>query len=459
MNIDAICDEVWSQSLTILKSKGWEICIKEIPNICQTFIPDNERDTIKHVSSLIIGTLLQKFGKLDIAKEILENLKNVDNSYIRYESKLVLGRIYSQMGEFSNAYQELKSIIDKPSTFNKGRSDIAQSVFWRLGFLSFFEKKADDSINLFSEHKEKIASSHSSKMANNLTFSNINKLLSNSFDIKKIHDLNIIGFENYIFDGLAVEGDVKFVSIAKSIIVPMMLEGVILLELQQKLNALVQLLMCRKLLKYEHLNVRSEGISEAIFCIKKMQHGRFSLKIIMHSIENDEVHKIFLMNEFGKNLVELAISQANERFLEFIGYNTYGKLFISENSLSKKGTHLTKDSVLFIWDGAQKKGLELRKFLNESLDFKVYTLDDEIFLGLTASEKINRISSFVKFAVVHHTKNTGFYIGHLKAILGKNRIVELTNGNKYIENLGLSSIEIPPKQISTIFTKIREQLK
>ncbi|MCL2065322.1 MAG: hypothetical protein FWG98_13270 [Candidatus Cloacimonetes bacterium] len=456
MNTETFFNDIWCQALSILELKGWELCVKEIENICYSTIPKSEINSVKYIPDLVMGTLYQKFGKLNDAQLIFEKLKNIDNAFIRYESRLILGKIYSQMGNFADAYHELKYLADNPNLFNKDNYSLNQSIFWRLGFLSFFENKTCESIKWYSEHQERSQVAHSSQMANNYIFKNLNQLLSGSFDIFKIHEYNLVSFGNYINDGLSVENDVKFVSIAKSIIVPMMLEGFIFLKLQQNLQALTQLLLCRRLLIYENLNINSEGISEALSCVKKMENGALIYNIITFSLKDQQTYRKFLNKTYGDFLVNIAINDANEKFKDFTHFNIYGSLCVAEKLHLTANVSKKEEYVIFIWDGTKSKGLELRTFLKEKLNFNIYSIDDVEFAGLTATDKINRMCRYAKYAIVHHTKNTSFYVGHIKTKLDGARIVELTNENdNYIKNLGVSSITIPKKEISLIFTKIR----
>lgn len=449
-----IIDKYWNDALELIESEGWQCAQGELKRRAVALEKGGKKkqDELEN-ALLILATLQQKFGELSAATSTLKLLEKSNNQSIALDATVRMAKVLSQRGDFETASFKFQSILPDKSTRSiwSHPDNLSSSVLWRFGFLKGISGELKESLYWLDRHKD-LSSSHGSQVANNRVFANLVKLVSRDFDYVKAHDENKIGIRYYLKDTLSVDS-VKFLNISKSVVVPLLLDGLILLSLRNTFAGVLQLLLCRRLIQFEGLSLASEGIGETIASLQKIEEP-FTKDFIKHFNAPEKNFLIWLEKLLkDKRLCEYLISEREEIFKRFIDTRDYEILSIFPETNLQRTQHqeendkMTENKKVFIvhgHDGTAK--VEAARFI-ERLGYEAIILHEQASSGRTIIEKIENYTN-VDFAIVLYTpddvgnvkttpkqlnerarQNVVFEHGYLVGKLGRKKVAALVSGN------------------------------
>lgn len=414
MSFKKCIDKQWQQILPILEMNGWKSAESELKSRIFFLNKKKPRPALEIESAmLVLSTLQQKFGKLSEATVVLNKLKLSKNEAVSLDSTVRLGKILSQQGKFYEAREEFSTLVPdrKSCKIWSHCESLPSSVLWRLGFLEGTQGNLKNAKYWLSRHQD-LTHKHGSQAANNKVFENLIALISGEYDFVKAHEANEKGLHKYLQDSLSVK-NVKFINISKSAVVPLILDGVIMLELRENLSGLLQLVLCRRLLQYEGITLKSEGVSEVVNCLNLMK-DKTPLEIFtVVYTSNKKFYKWLHKYLKDKRLVNLLIDQHEQIFQEFIVTRNY-KLLSVFNFGSMPRYHEQGDKMdnnesnkrVFLIHGHDELNLlKLEKYLQDDLKIDPIILKDKDSEGRTLIEFFQYYAEKCSFAIAIFTKD------------------------------------------------------
>ncbi|MBS1586019.1 MAG: hypothetical protein JSS82_10805 [Bacteroidetes bacterium] len=417
-------DELWDFLLKVIENHGWQQAVKYAEDQLTEEKKIKSKDSnLAFAIRIVQGELYQKFGSLDKAISIFSKLKESLIPEVKFEAILKLSKIYSQKGDFRTSQAYLELLLPKEKGSHIDLAKIPLSVFWRMGFLSLMQDDLKSSKYWFDLHKEATLNLHNSQAANNKIFRNIDALAKDK-DSARLHDAYFNSFELYLTDGYIVSEQVKYLNVSKSIFVPMLFDGLLLFRFGQNHDALVQWLLCRKLLNWDNIPTSAEGISEALQILKACDDTSAVMEI-MDRIDLPETSFLnWFKQRFGKRHYDKVVSEVKLRFENYIGKRDYNFLFLANSIDFPSVNRNFQNGFCLFWEGSPTTEAKIKQQLAE-LNIKVVGADDMRYFGMPSFEIIAHIAKSVDYAIIHLTgsKDCMLLLGMLLQTLGKSKII------------------------------------
>lgn len=458
---DALVDTLWESTLATIKERGWAAAERELAHRVSTQAATRGvADSSVAATSLVLGTLQQKFGNLPAAKVSLERTGAAADPKISTDGRLRLAKVYAQESDFHGAVRELEAIlVERGNTAREPSSNTTLAPIWRLGFALGVVGETRASRYWFDRHLDRTSGQHGSQLSNNRVFRNLALTRPGLIEHDAVHVDNIEAVNGYLAGGLSVDG-VKFLNISKSVVVPLLIEAWVLISLGDRYSGLVQVLLCRRLLLYEDISVRSEGISEALFSLGRAGDSDLVTGTMARAgvLETDLLD--WLEPRVGRSVAIRAIDEVEARFEEFLRARDYRLLAVRWDGLRATNWQPPATTCCFEWAGHSETGLGVRMFLVETLGLRLIGVSDAPFSGLTRAEALMRIGDTVAGALLGVGPATDLSLGVLLEKLGPARVVLLRESGEYDPwRAALAAITVDRETPAASFDAIRRAVE
>lgn len=448
---DAV-DRFWTYALSISERDGWRAAHRELCRQLATERADRGSDLAS--IQLVLGIVRQKFGDLVGARRVLEAVARSSASpALMSDARLRLAKVASQEGKISEARARLATVLpDAGSTKTWDAEPIEQSAAWRMGFLAGLEGDQRQSEKWFAYHSELAQQSHGSLLGNNLTFRNLVGLSKGSERPVQAHEANVRAVAAFAAAKVSLAG-VKYVSVSKSILVPLLHEATLLFQLGQSFDGLLQSLICKRVMEIKELTQKAEGIGEALYVLRNVECGR--IPCMVTSTAQAKLRPA-LLRQFDRKVVSLAMGTAEDRIREWVRTRDFSLLAVVGDGFPGTPVARATTNVFFCWDGPVVAGQRIELFLHGLGTVSVTRPTDPDFLGLTRPEIVREASKTCARAVIHYTPRTAFIAGALSFALGPRRVLLVTtDGAEPDVDIGLSSLTVSVDTVSASFERIR----
>ena len=405
--------KLWDDALALIQRVGWTTAESEIKRRISGMRASGVVPETLELNILVLATLQQKFGNLDSSAKYLAIISKSRDKKLAKDATVRLGKVLSQKGEFGSSLHMLLDLF--PSKNSQHRlsqpEGVSGSVLWRMGFLSGMEGDSKSSKYWFERHLD-FSARHGSQYANNSVFQNLVKISRTDFDFNESFSKNQIGIQYYLQDTLNVK-EVKYVNVSKSIVVPLIMDGVVLLVMKNYNSAILQFMLCRRLIQLEGLTFESEGIAEAIYSLKcsndqVIQH--FAIAFCSAGL-NFDVWAEGILGD--KRLFRHLVGEREDIFKYYFNSRDYSYLSVGKSlpyrrySVSNhKGKFMNKDKKVFLIHGHDELNLlKLEKYLTDKLNVPPVILKDNPSQGKTIIEKFELFASDCNYAIAIFTKD------------------------------------------------------
>ena len=463
----AALDRVWAGVLAQIIDGDWTRAEQELQRRIEVARrlpspPSHAASPNLEPELIVLASIQQKFGELKAARETLRNIGPLPDD-ARLIAQVVESRVLSQSGHFKAAHDanlRLVSLVGE-SAGRDTRPDSRllesmPSLAWRLAMTAGMTGDTKLSDYWFKAHRDASITTHASQLANNDVFSSVVSLATGNGTVRDVHESNVHAIEAFLQDGLSTS-TVLFLSLAKSIAVPLVLEAVLLLRYGQKYDGLVQALLARHLLEYSRIQPRSEGVAELVGALAGSD-GSLAIEIIRRSSMAPAAFLDWLVDSTADTkLVSLAVGEAEERFREFQRLRQYKLLFIVGDTFPSVTRGQAGRTACFFWGGKDHAGWHIRAFLVEDLGLRVLGFGARESTGLDRLKVLDSCLKQASAAVVHLHPSLHIELGASLQRWEPKRVIYLSTGREDAD-LGLSSLKIDEASPASAFFRIRRAL-
>lgn len=412
--MDTLLKNRWNEVLKLIQIYGWHPAEKEIQRRIDALALTDSNQNDSEAYILVLSTLQQKFGQLDSSANLLRRLVLSKNKQVAADATVRLGKVLSQKGDFAAANNMLLGLYPLQSGryFNTQPDGVSGSVLWRLGFLNGIIGNSQQSEYWFNRHQF-YSTNHGSQIANNSVFRNVVRISNGDFDLINAISLNEIGIHYYLKDTITVQS-VKYINVSKSVVVPLLLNGIIFLWFRDYYSAVLQIMLCRRLIQIEGLSYDSEGISETLQSLKISPISE--TRLLGHVFSSDENTFLNWLKEIVNNekILSFLIGERESIIKEYIATRDYSLLSIRNSTTYRmysipkniKVSKMTNKNKVFLIHGHDELNLfRLKEYLSKDLELQPVVLKDNPSRGLTIIEKFEQLASDCYYAIAIFTKD------------------------------------------------------
>lgn len=457
----------WQEMLRIISARGWRSAEQELYRRLrlagtgiQPYVSQAQAIT------LVLATLQQKFGALRQSSQTLAKVVRTEETAPLAD--VIASRISAQGGSFRRAFQMnsellaslggLDGVLAERDTL---RGPIAilgstPSVAWRAALVAGLAGEPRRSKYWFDAHREMARSLHSSQFANNQVFRSTVALTQDTVPVDVIHEACGMALEGYLRDGLTTSG-VLFINIAKSVVLPMIIESALLIQIGQLHDGVLQALLVRRLLRYEQISSNAEGIGELKVALARLDSS-LPHDIIAHSAQSDDAFIGWLKRRVGETVAVSALVESERRFSEFQQSGNYVELMIVDDVFPSVVRGPRSKTVLFVWAGSQLCGDDISSFLTHGMG--VSAIDHRVPSGDRSRTSVLRRQDIDRSSasLIHLDPGAAYEIGFIRGIVVPERIVYLrTDGPEFLTDL--AAVLISEEAPGAAFYRIRNALE
>ncbi|GLY95359.1 hypothetical protein [Actinoplanes sp. NBRC 103695] len=457
---------IWSEMLPLISHKGWRYTEQELYRRIRLARSGMAFLGQVEALSLVLATLQQKFGHLTASVSVLKTIPTTDENVALRD--VILSRIAAQRGRFPEAYKLNDALISllggkKDSSWNElppalGPISVlgsTPSVAWRAALAAGLASEPQQSEYWFRAHSEMASGRHGSQLANNRVFRAAVELVRGGVDLDSIHIASKAALEGYLRDGLTTTG-VLFINIAKSVVLPMILESAILFEAKQLHDALVQAVLVRRLLQWEQVSPDAEGIAELRFALGRLR-STFLRDIVSRSHQPEDQFVMWLSRRTDPAVAARVVAEAELRFALFSRSGNYRELIIVDDVFPSVGRAVQRRTVYFIWRANEAVGYKISNFLMGALGANVIGFGVVDNGGRLLRSEVLRLVGEATAVLIHWSPDADYEIGIVHGSTPLSKIVYLSTDAD--PGLEFPSIVIDSTNPAAKFERIRKSLE
>jgi hypothetical protein len=389
-----------------------------------------------------LATLEQKFGALSAARETLS--RTVSDIHTDPIVTVIKSRISAQAGGFSDALQINDSFLDSVGgrATVLAKSDVLRgpvailgstpSIAWRTALVAGLTGEKEISDYWFDAHEEMAYGLHSSQMANNRVFRSTVSLLEEDIPFNAIHEASGIALNGYLQDHLTVSG-VLFLNVAKSVVLPMILESVMLERLGQVYDAVLQALLVRRLLEHERISTNAEGIGEIKYALDRLGPN-LTKEILARTRQREDRFARWLRTRTNDVITRNALSECDERFRIFIMTGNYRHLLIVDDVFPSVARGTRIHTFVVVWGGATLAGEAISNFLISEVGVKVVNYGKG-FGTKAEGDLADGAVQVCSACIVHLSPTVAYEVGYIRGAVEPQKIIYLRTEGAYMPKL------------------------